>query len=77
MTKTSKKVRIVGKGHASCYERLLEEWYREEKFIDVILKCSNPEENLSAEPVANLGLDSRSGDLYREGSSGEVQANRR
>jgi len=35
----AKQVRIVGKGHASCFERLLEEWYRSESFADVVLWC--------------------------------------
>lgn len=35
-----KSVRLIGKGHASCYKDLLKEWYREERFIDVILTCS-------------------------------------
>ena len=39
----AKQVRIVGKGHASCFERLLEEWYRSESFADVVLWCSDGE----------------------------------
>uniref|UniRef100_A0A0P4ZLW2 Zinc finger protein n=1 Tax=Daphnia magna TaxID=35525 RepID=A0A0P4ZLW2_9CRUS len=48
-----KRVRIVGKGHASCFERLLLEWYRRESFVDVILTCvGSPENHLSDEAVA-------------------------
>ena len=41
MVNQSKRVRILGKGHPFCYEKLLEEWFREDKFVDVILTCSN------------------------------------
>ena len=41
MEKKSKRIRIVGKGHATCYRRLLEEWYRQEVFTDVFLICND------------------------------------
>lgn len=39
MEKKSKRVRIVGKGHSTCFGRVLEEWYRQEIFTDVVLTC--------------------------------------
>lgn len=36
-----KRVRIIGKGHASCFESLLKEWYDEGKFVDVFLTSKN------------------------------------
>ena len=41
-----KRVRIVGKGHSSCFERLLLEWYKRESFVDVILTCVGNPDNL-------------------------------
>ena len=48
----AKQVRIVGKGHASCFERLLEEWYHSETFADVVLWCCR-----DGEPGPRLGSD--------------------
>lgn len=41
-----KRVRIVGKGHASCLERELWNWYRRGSFVDVFLTCvGSPDEH--------------------------------
>lgn len=52
MEKKSKRVRIVGKGHAACYRRLLEEWYRQEIFTDVFLTC---DDNIDWDNSASAG----------------------
>ena len=41
---SEKSVKIVGKGHASCFERLLQEWYDDELFVDVVLLCSEAQQ---------------------------------
>lgn len=41
-------MRIVGKGHASCFQRLLQEWYRCESFADVALLCDGRKDSASA-----------------------------
>lgn len=39
MENRGKRVKIVGKGHAFCFERELFNWYRRESFVDVFLTC--------------------------------------
>lgn len=67
MVNRPKRIRIVGKGHAYCYEKLLEEWYREEKCVDVFITCSSPGKNIDSS-----SLERESRDLCQQ-----VPANRR